>query len=665
MSTDLEPDLDEVLAAAEALRRDGRLDEARDRLEAAAAAFEAPPASLCLPLARLAARTGDAASAGRWALAATVGSEDLGTWQAASKVLARIDVAALPQIRRSARIALAGSHTTSVLTDLLPVAGATLGVALSVQEGDYGQYRQELLDPGSALHRSEPDVVLIAAHADELRLPEVSDSPAEDVAAEVERWTSLWDAVAANAGAEVIQHTFVVPPERSLGHLTLRTAGSRASMIGALNTRLGEVAEERGVHLVDCEHLAGLIGKRTWFDRRYWHLAKHAVSPAAIPLLARHTAAVVAASQGLTRKCLVLDLDDTLWGGVIGEDGLAGIQLGDGVTGEAFVTFQEHVLELQRRGVLLAVVSKNNPEDAREPFERHPDMRLRLDDIAVFAASWEPKPQLVRQVADELGIGLDSLVFVDDNPVEREAMRRFCPEVATVTMPVDPSLWVAALADTLLFEPAAVTADDRQRAEQYRARARMLDAKTSSDSLDDFLADLQMVATVEEVNDLNLPRVAQLLGKTNQFNLTTRRHGQPQLRALMADERSVHLTFRLKDRFTDHGLVGLAIGTAAPDDDAVLEVDTLLMSCRVLGRTLEATMLKELSTRAQAVGYQALRGRYLPTAKNGQVADLYPRLGFERDGEEAGDGSTWRYTFGPSGALSAPHVHIEPPGAQP
>ena len=276
--------------------------------------------------------------------------------------------------------------------------------------------------------------------------------------------------LAQRCDARVVQFGFALPDLAPLGHLAARLPGARATAIQALNLRLGRAAGDR-VSIVDCERLSALLGKERWFDPRYWHLSKQAVALGALPLLARHTAAVIGAALGLTRKCLVLDLDNTLWGGVIGEDGLGGIRLGGGAEGEAFVAFQEYLLVLKERGVILAVCSKNNEADAKEPFESHPEMRLRLDDLAVFVASWDPKPEQVRGSPPSLDLGLDSLVFVDDNPAEREAMRQLCPEVDVVALPAEPALYARALSQYLPFESSVLTAEDAHRTEQYRARA--------------------------------------------------------------------------------------------------------------------------------------------------------------------------------------------------
>jgi FkbH-like protein len=418
-------------------------------------------------------------------------------------------------------------------------------------------------------------------------------------------------------------------------------------MTHALNARLGEQAAS-AVSVVDCERLSALFGKQRWFDPRYWHVAKQAVALEALPLLARHIAAVIAADVGLSRKCLVLDLDDTLWGGVIGEDGLAGIRLGYGVDGEAFVAFQEYLLKLKNKGVLLAVCSKNNELDAREPFEKHPEMRIRLDDIALFVANWQSKPDNLRMIAKTLNIGLDSLVLVDDNPVERAAARQLVPEVDVIPLPADPTLYSRALSQYLLFETGWFTPEDAKRTDLYQTQARITALEASAGSMEEFYRSLQMQAIVAPFEEPHLPRIAQLIGKTNQFNLTTHHYGIPQLRAFMSEPSCVHFYLRLRDCFTDHGLVSLMI---AQHQGELLDIDTWLMSCRVIGRRVEATMLAYLCQRAEQLGCTSIRGTYISTAKNGMVKNIFAEFGFELIGE-SGDTFIWLYDIRTKGSIT-------------
>lgn len=611
------------------------------------AVSEVPSASLCLKLSRCYERSGHYAEACRWAVAVVESGDEYVAWQRAISVVQRCAKESRVPMRRTVKVAVLGSYTTIQLTQMLGLAARHLGMMFDLYESHFGQYQQEIIDQNSGLYAFGPEVILLAVHEGELRLPDHSLDPRGDIETEVARWTALWRMIAERSKARVVQHNFALPCELPMGHLGARLPGSRYMMMQALNARLGEEAGSM-VSLVDCERLSAHFGKQRWYDPRYWHLAKQAVALDALPSMARHTVAVIGASLGLSRKCLVLDLDNTLWGGVIAEDGLAGIKLGNGVDGEAFVAFQEYILKLKNKGIILAVCSKNNYADAIQPFEKHPGMRLKLDDIALFIANWEPKPHNVRQIAQELGIGLDSLVFVDDNPVEREAVRRFVPEVDVITLPADPSYYLRVLSQYLMFETSSFTSEDGQRTDQYRARAQCAALEKNAASIEDFYSSLQMQAIVAPFDEFHLPRVAQLIGKTNQFNLTTRRHGMSQLEAFVKDPSYVHLSLRLRDRFADHGLVGLIIAQHQGD---TLDIDTWLMSCRVIGRTVEKTMLEHLCRQAEQLGCTSLRGTYIATEKNAMAADAYARCGFDLISQRDGHG-IWKYDLRAKGMIT-------------
>ncbi len=624
-------------AEARRLSASGRVHEAIE-LYLDVIDHEQPAAEACVRLAEAYARAGNPAEATRWALNVVDAGDDFVAWQAAANICADSLESWTPNTRASARLAVLGSFTTNQLTTALRLAALRVGVKLDVYECGYGQYRQEVLASDSGLYRFAPDAVLLAVHEHDLELPELSDAPQEAVETELERWTSLWELLASRLDATVVQLAFATPAESPLGHLALRLPGSRFAMTQTLNLRLGQAAGS-AVLLVDCDRLSGLFGKRAWIEPRYWHMAKQGVALAAVPFLARHVAAVIAASLGLARKCVVLDLDNTVWGGVIGEDGLENIRVGGDARGEAYAAFQEYLLKLKQRGTLLAVCSKNNDADAREPFERLPDMRLQLDDFAVFVANWETKPNQIRAVAADLDLGLDSLVFLDDNPAERESVRLELPEVEVVPLGSDPSTYVRALSEYLGLEPAGLTAEDATRTSLYRARTEIASAQAGASSIEDFYRSLEMRLDSSPFSDVDLPRVAQLVGKTNQFNLTTRRHGIERLRAFTDDPECVHLAFRLSDRFVDHGLIGVLIAFEQGDE---LEIDTFLMSCRVIGRTVETAMLEQLAKRASKLGLATLRGRYGPTGRNAVAAEVYSRLGFSLV-EATASGSSWRY----------------------
>lgn len=638
------------------LAKKGAYDAARAAYEEAAlAGGERVDGELCLKIARMAVEAEEFDSAIRWLRALVDYDGRFRTWHSGARVLETIPT---EQVRsamaRTARVGVLSSYTTAQLVPMLRLAGLRANVHVITFEGGYDQYQQQVIDAKSPIYEFAPDFVVLAVHEGALRLPSFSEMPASDVNAEVIRLLSLWRLLRERTGARVVQHTLAVRPETPFGHLTARLPGSRHAMVHAVNGRLGESAGD-DVLLVDCERLAAAFGKRRWFDDRYWHLAKQAVALDALPFLALHTLSVVAGDLGLAKKCLALDLDNTLWGGIVAEDGVAGLTLGDGPEGEAYLAFQHAVLELKQRGVILAVCSKNNEADALAVFEEHPSTRLRRDDFAAFVANWEPKPDNLQRVARELGIGLDSIVYCDDNPAERELVRRSLPEVDVLALPPDPALYARALFEYPFFESSSYSAEDARRTEQYRGRQQAAELASSAVDMDSFLRELQMHAVVAPFDELHLPRIVQLIAKTNQFNLTTRRHGLEQVQAFVVDPGCVHLYLKLRDRFADHGLVAVAIGLKRGE---ALVIDTFLMSCRVIARTVEATLASRLCEEAAQLGCTKLVGTYVPTEKNGFVQEAFGALGFSLIAEEDGRG-TWEYDLAKLGPISNEFIVID------
>jgi len=643
-------DLD--LTAAEQAQRAGDYGRALALYLEAAMTSEHPPADLCLKIARCHDRLESPDEAFTWLARIVDASDGFRHWSAGASLLARLVAKSRPSTGKQCRVAVTGSYTVDQFAAMLPLAALSLGIDLELHSGLYGQYQQDLIDPGSALYSVNPDLIVVAVHEGAAELPRYSDTPDATIAAETSRWVALWDTVSRHSDASLVQHNFALRPESEFGHLSRGLAGSRFSMLQTLNRALSESATQN-VNIVDCARLAAHYGTARWFDDRYWVRSKQAVALEALPLLARHTAAVIAARLGLIRKCLVLDLDNTLWGGVIGEDGLDGIQLGSDGIGEAFVAFQEAVLALKDRGVLLAVASKNNEADVREVFERHPAMRIKLEDISAFAVNWEDKPANLRAIARTLGIGLDALVLADDNPAERQIVRRLVPEVDVLTLPVEPAEYRRALSDYLGFEPAAITSEDRQRTAQYRARRAAAEMASSATDMASFYRDMRMTASTAPFDDLHMPRIGQLTGKTNQFNLTTRRFTAADLRAFSESEKHITRYLRLSDRLADHGLVALTIAEIVGDR---LDINSFLMSCRVIGRTVEDHLLSHLCRDADRVGCKTIHGTYIPTHKNAIVSSLYERFGFIQI-DETDDGITrWQYDLSVRGPIVSEYI---------
>ena len=547
---------------------------------------------------------------------------------AADRLLGRLKEHDEAPCKRRCKIALVGSMTLDFLVPALRASCFAAGIDADIYKGAFSQYQQEILDPNSGIVAFAPDIVIIATDWRAMGLPDATDAPSAVSAEQISNLRNLWRQCRERLGAFVIQHNFEIPATDPYGRLSAALKGGRARLSRQINLDLWDAEqEETGVAILDVEQIAAIYGKTSWSDPVLWHAAKQYPAPDAIPLLVRHQVALLRAVFGLSAKCLVLDLDGILWGGVIGEDGLSGIELGGSVVGESFVAFQRYIQSLQRRGIILAVCSKNNEEDAKLPFREHPEMVLSLDDITMFVANWRPKDENLRLIAKTINIGLDSLVLVDDSPMERAWVRRQLPEVEVPEMPEDPALYIRALDQQMYFEALSLTEEDLHRVESYRGNVQRKVLETASASVEEFLAGLQMQVELRPVDESNLPRIAQLINKTNQFNLTTKRCSESQARGLINRPGCYTQSMRLCDRFGDNGLTGLLI---AFEEGESLRIDTWLMSCRVLGRRVEEVMLGALMHYARNHGFRYVIGEYLPTAKNKQVSDLFDWLGFER-----------------------------------
>ncbi len=529
------------------------------------------------------------------------------------------------------RLAVLGSSTLAQLHPAIRVAGLRRQIWVETYENDYGQYWQELSDPNSRLHRFKPNAVLFALDARHLAAGISAASSGADAEAALEaiceRIRACWRLARENFRCPVI-HQLALPVHAPLlGNNEHRLAGSRAEFVARLNAELRRRADEDRVDVLALDARVAHDGLHAWHNPELWHRAKQEVSPAAAPMYGELVMRLVAAQRGRSYKALVLDLDNTIWGGVVGDDGVEGLVLGQGTAlGEAFVDFQDYARELSRRGVILAACSKNDEKNALEPFDRHPEMLLKRSDLASFVANWRDKPANLRAIAEELNIGLDSLVFVDDNPFERELVRRELPMVAVPEVSDDPTSYPRTLADAGYFEAVAITDEDRSRSGQYQSNHQRDALKASATDLDSYLRGLEMRLTWRRFDRVGLGRTVQLINKTNQFNLTTRRYTEPDILGIIGDEQVFGVQLRLVDRFGDNGVIAIVVGRL--QDDADLLVDTWLMSCRVLGRQVEPTTLNLVAALARELGARRLVGQYIPTAKNGMVRDHYAGLGF-------------------------------------
>jgi len=546
------------------------------------------------------------------------------------------------------RLAVLAGSTMDHLLPSIRVAGLRRGLCIETYAAGYRQYRQELLAQTAGLRDFKPDVVLFNLVASEFigatpitASSEESDHLVEAIAQDLQ---SMWNLVKDELGATVVHQSFLDTEPALFGGLDVIVPGAPARLVTRLNSTLADIAFRQGVLWLDVNRASARYGQDAWFDVGRWLQAKMEIAPQVAPLYGDLVARLIAVARGKSKKCLVLDLDNTLWGGVIGDDGIEGIILGNGTgVGEAHLALQRYAKTLKDRGVILAVCSKNDPSIAETALRTHPEMLLKHSDFAAFAVNWNDKPSNLQAIAHRLNIGLESLVFVDDNPAERAHVRATLPMVAVPELPDDPAHFVRCIADAGYFESVSFTKEDAERADQYTANKKRDALQSAAGGIDDFLQRLEMFVEYGPVTSLNIARVTQLINKTNQFNTTTVRLAENDVSAFAALPGSIVLQFRLIDRFGDNGLVSVMIVAPATSGAGTLDLINWVMSCRVFGRQLEEEALNILVRAARINGAQTLRAAFKPTDKNAVIRDLFARLGFARDAmaEKPDGASEW------------------------
>jgi FkbH-like protein len=541
------------------------------------------------------------------------------------------------------RLAVLSNSTIDLVVPALVATAARRGIALEVIQPSYDQVAQEALTPDSKVNVSKPDAVLFALDYRALPLKLSlgnSEASAATVQGAIGYLRALRDGIKENSNAVCIFQSVAPPAETLFGSLDRALPGSIRSLIDGINRELAEFAFASGDVLLDIASLADTVGLANWHDTQLWNLAKLSFSDELVPLYADHVARVVAALRGKSGKVLVLDLDNTVWGGVIGDDGMEGIKIAQGdAIGEAHLAVQRMALDLRQRGVVLAVSSKNSDEVARAPFEQHPEMLLKLEHIAVFQANWNDKATNIQAIAEELSLGLDSIVFLDDNPAERGLVRKLLPQVAVPELPEDPSAYTRTLAAGGYFEAVAMSAEDLKRAGFYQDNAKRASLQRQAGGVDAYLASLDMTITFQPFDAKGRARIVQLINKSNQYNLTTRRYTEPEILEVERDPEVFALQVRLADIFGDNGMISVVI--CRPLGSETWTIDTWLMSCRVLGRKVEHMVLREILKYARAAGIYRLIGTYRPTERNQLVVDHYAKLGFNKVRDEESGLTEW------------------------
>ena len=554
----------------------------------------------------------------------------------------RRELLAAPDERMKKRIAILGGSTTAEIRDMLELFLLDQGIEPLFYESEYNRYWQDVLFENPELAAFQPDLIYIHTTTRNLTVfPNLTDDAgtiSQKLNETFGQFRQMWEKIADQYHCPVIQNNFERPRYRLLGNRDIADIHGRSSFVSRLNTKFYEYAQEhQNFFINDIDFLSSCFGLEKWSDPYDWHMYKYAPAVPAIPELAFNLANIIKAIYGKSKKALVLDLDNTLWGGIIGEDGAEGIEIGQETpVGQIYSEFQSYIREHKQLGILLAIDSKNDPENALAGLNR-PDSVLKAEDFLSIKANWEPKDQNLKKIAAELNIGTDALVFVDDSPAERHIVRSQLPGTAVPEIG-EPQNYITTLDRCGFFETAGLSQDDLHREEMYQANLQRTKAQSAFENYTDYLRSLEMKAEIRPFSALYMSRIAQLTNKSNQFNLITRRCSQAELEQISADPDYITLYGKLIDKFGDNGVVSLTFGHREAD---IFHIDLWLMSCRVLKRDMEFAMMDELVKRCQAAGIRSIRGYYYPTNKNHMVADFYKDQGFVKLKEDCEGNTIW------------------------
>ena len=533
------------------------------------------------------------------------------------------------------RLAVLGNCATQFFSQAVKGYGRLSGLNLTVFDADYNQIATQLLNPSSEVYGFGADKILIWLCTEkiyeEYLAEEVSlrNAFAETYMQKIQHY---WDLIEKNSKAQILQINFCEIDDKAMGNYSCKMDFTFIYQIRKLNYLLAEAEAKNGkVYPVDALSLQLNLGRDFFFDAALYYHAKMSVSMDALPYLAKAVIDVVNAMNGKIKKCVILDLDNTLWGGIIGDDGMGGIEIGEYGKGHVFTNLQRWIKQLKDCGIILAVCSKNEADIAREPFEKHEEMILRLSDISIFVANWNDKASNIKMIQESLNIGMDSMVFLDDNPVERNLVKEKCPDIEVPELPKDPALWLDFLQRKNYFETASYTGSGSDSTKLYQREYERKSHQQSFETIDDYLQNLMMEGRAKAFEPVKYPRIAQLTQRTNQFNLRTVRYTEDDIKRLAEDKGFITLYYTLKDKFGDYGLVSVVILKKTSEKE--LFVDTWLMSCRVFKRGMEEFVMNHVVQTAKENGFETISSQYIPTKKNQMVKDIYEAMGFNRDGE--------------------------------
>jgi len=557
------------------------------------------------------------------------------------------------------RIAVLGGSTTSNIVQTMELFLLNQGIKPSFYESEYGRFYEDAVFDNPELKDFQPDIVYIhTTNRNVTTYPMLSDSEKEIdnmLASEMQKFTDMWDHIFQEYGCPIIQNNFEMPLYRLLGNKDASDVHGAVNYLSRLNTEFYNYARKhRDFFICDINYISADYGLKEWSDPFYWHMYKYALNVSAVPVLAFNVANIIKSIYGKNKKGLVLDLDNTLWGGVIGDDGVDNIKLGpETAAGQVYSEFQQYIKAQKQLGVLLNIDSKNDEENALSGL-KHPDSHLSADDFIEIKANWESKDKNFDDIARSINLLPESLVFVDDNPVERyivsqQLSRVSAPEIG------ESHQYIVNIDRNGFFETTYISEDDLKRNAMYQENAQRTKLQASFADYGEYLDSLQMKAVIKPFEPVYMARIAQLTNKTNQFNLTTKRYTQGEIESISTDDRYITLYGKLEDKFGDNGVVSVCIGRK---EGNVCHIDLWLMSCRVLKRDMEHAMMDALIERCYESGIEEIVGYYYPTAKNSMVKEFYGAMGFEKITDDE-NGSSWRYAVGDTYSNKNKHIQVE------
>ena len=539
-------------------------------------------------------------------------------------------------------IAILGGSTTSDIKLILELFLLNQGIKPKFYESEYNQYYQDAMFPNSELEEFKPDIIYIhTTNRNITTYPKINNTKEEVeklIENEYNKFTNMWNRLSRIYKCPIIQNNFELPYYRLMGNKEASDYRGKVNFITKLNLKFYEYAESnQNFYINDINYVSSSYGLEKWADEFYWHMYKYALAVPAIPTLAFNISNIIKAIFGKNKKAFVLDLDNTLWGGIVGDDGVENIKIGPEVpSGQVFSEFQGYLKEHKDLGIILNVNSKNEKENAIAGLN-HPDGLLKPEDFIIIKANWDPKSKNIVEIANELSIGVDSLVFVDDNPAEREIVKQQVNGVAIPEIDI-PEHYINILDKSGFFEVTTISKDDIKKNEMYKENAKRNEMLNSFSNYDDYLKSLEMKATIKPFETIYMARIAQLTNKSNQFNLTTHRYTQSEIEEVANDKNYITLYGKLEDTFGDNGVVTVVIGHI---EEKILHIDLWLMSCRVLKRDMEFAMMDSLVKKAKEIGITSIKGYYYPTPKNGMVKEFYGLQGFTKENEDEQGNSIW------------------------